>query len=173
MNKQQTYQSVHHHLNKWQQSLAQVDEVRAKFGAAEKPGSPIGADAVAEIRRAENRALRQWEELQEAVERWSEMVLKSRPPLPEILKTLRANMPTLQAEYGVTSLAVIGNYAKGNDYEAGRLELMFDYKGAFTLLTQVALQEHLEDFLGVKVNLVTKSVIEERERHLMAEAMPV
>ena len=173
MNKQQAYQSVRHHLNKWQQSLAHVDEVSAKFGAAEKPGSLIGADAVAEIRRAENRALRQWEKLQEAVERWSEMALKSRPPLPEILQTLRANMPALQAEYGVTSLAVIGDYAKGDDYEAGRLELMFDYNGALTLLTQVALQEHLEDFLGVNVNLVTKSVIEERERHLLAEAVPV
>ena len=173
MNKQQAYQSVRHHLNNWQQSLTQVDEVRAKFGAAEKPESPIGADAVAEIRRAENRALRQWEKLQEAVERWSEMVLKSRPPLPEILQTLRANMPALQAEYGVTSLAVIGDYAKGNDYEAGCLELVFDFKGAFTLLTQVALQEHLEDLLGVNVNLVTKSVIEERERHLLAEAVPV
>ena len=173
MNKQQAYQTVRHHLNKWQQSLAQVDEVSAKFGVAEKPGSPIGADAVAEIRRAENRALRQWEELQEAAERWSGIVLKSRPPLPEILKTLRANMPALQAEYGVTSLAVIGDYAKIDNYEAGQLELMFDYHGALTLLTQVALQEHLEDFLGVKVNLVTKSVIKERERHLLAEAVPV
>lgn len=173
MNKQQAYQSVRHHLNKWQQSLAQVDEVRVKFGTAEKPGSPIGTNAVAEIRRAENRALRQWEELQEAVERWSEMALKSRPPLPEILQTLRANLPALQAEYGITSLSVIGDYAKGDNYEAGRLELMFDYNGAFTLLNQVALQEHLEDFLGVNVNLVTKSVIEERERHLLAEAVPV
>ena len=173
MNKQQAYQSLHHHLNKWQQSLSQVDEVRAKFGAAEKPGSPIGTNAVAEIRRAENRALRQWKELQEAVERWSDLVLKSRPPLPEILQTLRANMPALEAEYGVTSLAVIGDYAKGDAYEAGCLELMFDYQGAFTLLTQVALQEYLEDFLGVNVNLVTKSVIEERERHLLAEAVPV
>ena len=33
------------------------------------------------------------------------MVLKSRPSLQEILKALRDNIPMLQAEYGVTSLA--------------------------------------------------------------------
>ena len=173
MNKQQAYETVRDRLREWQQALAQVDEVRARFGAAEAPGAAIGADAVAEIRRAENRALRQWEELQDAVGRWSGMVLESRPPLQEVLKTLRANMPALQAEYGVTSLAVIGDYTRGDDYEACRLELMFDYRRPFTLLTQVALQECLEDSLGVKVNLVTKSVIEERERHLLDGAVSV
>ena len=161
MNKQQAYQSVRHHLNKWQQSLSQADEVRAKFGAAEKPESPIGADAVAEIRRAENRALRQWEELQEAVERWSGMVLKSRPPLPEILKTLRANMPTLQAEYGVTSLAIIGDYAKGDDYEACILELMVDLKRPLGYAF-IGMEHHLRDLLGVKVRMIHKSIIKEK-----------
>ena len=101
------------------------------------------------------------------------MVLKSRPPLQEVLKTLRANMPTLQAEYGVASLAVIGPYAKGDDYEASRLELMYDYNRSFTLLTQIALAEHLEDSLGVRVNLVTKFVIEERAPYLLDDAVPV
>ena len=173
MNKQQAYETVRSRLREWQQALAQVDEVRARFGAAENPGAAIGADAVAEIRRAENRALRGWEELQDAVARWSGMVSESRLPLHEILKTLRANMPALQAKYGVTSLAVIGDYARGDDYEAGRLELMFDFNRGFTLLTQVALEEHLADFLGVKVSTVTKSVIAEREPHLLAGAVPV
>ena len=173
MNKQQAYETVRSRLREWQQALAQVDEVRSRFGVAENPGAAIGADAVAEIRRAENRALRGWEELQDAMERWSGMVMESRPPLQEILKTLRANMPALEAKYGVTSLAVIGDYARGDDYEAGRLELMFDFKRGFTLLTQVALEEHLADSLGVKVTTVTKSVIEEREPHLLPGAVPV
>ena len=182
MDKHQAYQTVRHHLREWQQALAQVDEAHAKFGVTGKPaadihtaqsGPPIGAEGVEEIRRAENRALRQWEELQEAVERWNGMVLKSRPPLQEVLKILRKNMPMLQAEYGVTSLAVIGPYAKGEDYEACRLELMFEYKGSFTLIHQIKAEEHLSDLLGVKVSLVTKSVIEERERYLLDEAVPV
>ena len=173
MNKQQAYQSVRHHLNKWQQSLTQVDEVRAKFEAAEKPGSPIGADAVAEIRRAENRALRQWAELQEAVERWSEMVLESRPPLPEILKTLRANMPALQAEYGVTSLAVIGDYAKGDDYEACILELMVDLKRPLGYAF-IDLEHHISDLLGVKVRMVHQSIIKEKyPQNVLTESVPV
>lgn len=182
MDKQQAYQSVGHHLRQWQQALAVVDEVHAKFGVAGKPGPDIhtsqsgpaiGAEGVEEIRKVENRALRKWEELQEAVERWNGMVLKARPPLQEVLKILRANMPLLQAEYGVTSLAVIGPYAKGDDYEACRLDLMVDYKRVPSLIGLIRHQEELGELLGVKVSLVTKSVIEERESHLLAESVPV
>lgn len=172
VDKQQAYQSVRQCLERWQDTLALVDEVRARFGAADNPGAAIGADALAEIRRAENRALRQWEELQEAVERWNGMVLKSRPPLQEILKTLRANMPALEAEYGVTSLAVIGDYAKGDDYEAGRLELMVDFKRTLGLKF-FGMNRELSDLLGVQVSVVTKSVIAEREPHLLLGAVPV
>ena len=182
MDKQQAYQSVRHHLRQWEQALAAVDEVHAKFGVTGKPGPdihtsqsglPIGAEGVEEIRRAENRALRHWEELQEAVERWNGMVLKSRPPLQEVLKTLRANMPALHAEYGVVSMAIIGPYAKGDDYEASRLDLMVDYKRVPSLIGLIRHQEELGDLLGVKVSLVTKSVIEEREPHILDESVPV
>ena len=182
MDKQQAYQSVRLHLRQWEQALAVVDEVHAKFGVAGKAGPDIhtsqsgpaiGAEGVEEIRKAENRALRQWEELQEAVERWNGMVLKSRPPLQEILKILRANMPMLQAEYGVASIAIIGPYAKGNDYEASRLELVVDYERVPDLIGFIEHQEKLSDLLGLKVGLVTKSVITEREPHLLNGAVLV
>ena len=182
MDKQQAYQSVRRYLRKWEQELAAVDEVHAKFGAKGKPGPDIhysqsgpsiGAEGVEEIRKAENRALRQWEELQEAVERWNGMVLKSRPSLQEVLKTLRANMPMLQAECGVASIAVIGPYAKGDDYEANRLELVVDYERVPDLIGFIEHQERLSDLLGVKVGLVTKSVITEREPHLLDGAVLV
>ena len=181
MDKQQAYQSVRHQLRQWEQALAAVDGVHAKHGVAGKPapdihtsqsGLPIGTEAVEEIRRAENRALRQWEELQEAVERWNGMVLKSRPPLQEILKILRANMPALLAEYGVISLAVIGPYAKGDDYEASRLDLMVDFERPLGLKF-FGMDDDLGDLLGVKVHVVTKSVIVERESHLLDDAVPV
>jgi predicted nucleotidyltransferase len=181
MDKQQAYQTVRHYLRQWQQALAQVDEVHAKFGAAEtpgpdrrtlQPGQPIGGKGVEEIRKAENRALRKWEDLQEAVERWSAMVLRSRPPLAEVLNTLRAEMPTLRAEYGVTSLAVIGPYAKGDDYEASRLDLMVDFKRPLGFKF-FGMDRELSDLLGVKVSVVTKSVIEEREPHLLDGAVSV
>ena len=181
MDKQQAYESVCHHLREWQQTLAQVDEIHAKFGVAGKPapdihtlqsGPPIGAEGVEEIRKAENCALRRWEELQEAVEHWNGMVLKSRPPLQEIVKTLRANMPMLQAEYGVTSLSVIGPYAKGDEYEAGQLDLMIGFEQP-PGLKFFGMNRELSDLLGVKVHVVTKSVIEEREPHLLDRAVPV
>ena len=96
------------------------------------------------------------------------MVLKSRPPLQEILKILRANMPALLAEYGVISLAVIGPYAKGDDYEASRLDLMVDFERPLGLKF-FGMDDDLGDLLGVKVHVVTKSVIVERESHLLDE----
>jgi predicted nucleotidyltransferase len=182
MDKQQAYQTVRHYLRQWQQALAQVDEVHAKFGAAEtpgpdrrtlQPGQPIGGKGVEEIRKAENRALRKWEDLQEAVERWSAMVLRNRPPLQEVLKILRANMPALEAEYGVTSLAVIGPYAKGDDYEASRLDIMVEYHRPLGY-GFIGMENDLSDLLGVKVHLVTRSVIEERyPQSVLDESAPV
>ena len=181
MDKEQAYEEIRHTLREWERALADVDEVHAKFGAAETPGpdmrtllpgQPIGAKGVEEIRKAENRALRKWEELQEAVERWSGMALRSRPPLAEVLNTLRAEMPSLRAEYGVTSLAVIGPYAKGDDFEAGRLDLMVDFQRPLGLKF-FGMDRELSDLLGVKVSVVTKSVIEEREPHLLDGAVPV
>ena len=63
MDKQQAYQSVRHQLRQWEQALAAVDEVHAKYGVAGKPapdiqtlqsGPPVGAEGVEEIRRVEN-----------------------------------------------------------------------------------------------------------------------
>ncbi len=181
MDKQQAYQAVRHYLREWEQMLAAVDEVQARLGMSEVPGPdmhtlqsgpPIGAEGVEEIRKAENRVLCKWEELQEAVDRWNGMVLRNRPPLQEVLKTLRANMPALEAEYGVTSLAVIGPYAKGDDYEASRLELMVDFQRPLGLKF-FGMDRELSDLLGVKVSVVTKSVIEEREPHLLDGAVSV
>ena len=181
MDKQQTYQEIRHYLREWERALEHVDEVHAKFGVTgtpgpdritRQPGQPIGAKGVEEIRKAEICALREWEELQEAVERWSGMVLRSRPPLEEVLNTLRAEMPTLRAEYGVASLAVIGPYARGDDYEASRLELMVDFQRPLGFKF-FGMDRELSDLLGVKVSVVTKSVIEEREPHLLDGAVPV
>ena len=181
MDKQQAYQSVRRHLREWEQALSEVDEAHSKHGVAGKPGpdayssrsgSAIGAEGVEEIRRAENRGLRKWEDLQEAVERWNGMVLKSRPPLQEILKTLRANLPKLQAEYGVASIAIIGPYAKGDDYEACQLDLVVDFKRV-PGLEFFGMDREWGELLGVKVHVVTKSVIEEREPHLLNGAVPV
>lgn len=181
MDKQQAYETLRYHLQEWEQALERVDEVHAKFGAPGKPGPDIhtlqsgpsiGVEGVEEIRKAENRALRKWEELQEAVERWNGMVLKSRPPLQEILKTLRANMPMLQADYGVASIAIIGPYAKGEDYETGQLDLMIGFERT-PGLEFFGMGRELGDLLGVKVSVVTKSVIEERQPHLLDGAVPV
>ncbi len=55
------------------------------------------------------------------------MVLRNRPPLQEVLQDPPGEYarPGVGVS-GVTSLAVIGPYAKGDDYEASRLELMVE-----------------------------------------------
>ncbi len=182
MDKQQAYEEIRHCLREWEQELEYVDEVHTKFGIAGtagpderslQPGQHIGTKGVEEIRKAETRALRKWEELQEAVDRWNGMVLKCRPSLQEVLKVLREELPGLQAEYAVASLAVIGPYAKGDDYEASRLDLMVAFKHPLGLKF-FGLEHHLSDLLGVKVHLVTKSVIEERyPQSILVESVPV
>ena len=182
MDKQVAYQNVRRHLREWEQALARVDAVQAEFGAAGAPGPDtrtleagpaLGARGVEEIRQAENRALRQWQELQEAVERWNATVLQARPSLDEVLALLRAAMPKLQAEYGVTGLAVIGPYAKGDDYEAARLDLVVEYNRQLGYAF-FGLESDLSDAVGVPVYLWTKDVIDKHSRELaLGEAVAV
>jgi hypothetical protein len=73
--------------------------------------------------------------------------------LDDIRKELRAEMPTLRARYHVKRLGICGSYVRGEHTDASDLDLLVTFTETPDLLEFVGLKQHLEDTLGLPVDL--------------------
>ena len=79
-----------------------------------------------------------------------------------IAEILRSQMPELSRRYKVASLGIFGSYLRGEADEESDIDLLVDLEDAgepLTLLEFIALENHLSDLLGTKVDLVEKSAL--------------
>jgi predicted nucleotidyltransferase len=96
--------------------------------------------------------------------------------LEELKTALRALMPSLEREYGVSSIELFGSYVRGEQDEESDLDLLveFDPDRDLSLLKFVGLQLELSDRLGLQVDLVEKRSIKPRLRdRILHEAVPL
>jgi len=69
-------------------------------------------------------------------------------------------MPEPCNRYEVGALGVFGSYLRGEADEKSDLDLLVDMEeGSLTLLQFIALENHLSDLLGLKVDLVEMSTL--------------
>ncbi len=83
-------------------------------------------------------------------------------PAEVIAEILRSQMPELSRRYKVASLGIFGSYLRGEADEESDIDLLVDLEDAgepLTLLEFIALENHLSDLLGTKVDLVEKSAL--------------
>jgi hypothetical protein len=76
--------------------------------------------------------------------------------LDEHLTKLRELLPVLKEDYDVNTLEVFGSYLRGEENKLSDLDLLVTYHETPSLFQFVALENHLSDALGVKVDLVMK-----------------
>ncbi len=96
--------------------------------------------------------------------------------LEELKTALRALLPSLEQEYGVSSIEIFGSYVRGEQDEESDLDLLveFDPESTLSLFGFVGLQQELSDRLGVRVDLVEKRSIKPRLRdRILHEAIPL
>ena len=96
--------------------------------------------------------------------------------LEELKTALRALLPSLEREYGVSSIEIFGSYVRGEQDEESDLDLLveFDPDRGLSLFNFVGLQQELSDHLGVRVDLVEKRSIKRRLRdRILHEAVPL
>ena len=72
-----------------------------------------------------------------------------------ILDRLKAEAPSLRAKYGVTSLAVFGSMARGDDREGSDVDVLVTFEGKATFDNFMGLKLDLEDLFGRSVDLLT------------------
>ncbi len=95
--------------------------------------------------------------------------------LENVLQVLRENMPELSRRYKVKSLGVFGSYVRGEADEDSDIDLLVVLEDELlTLLQFIALENHLSDLLGVKVDLVEKNALKPAiGRHILEEVQAV
>jgi hypothetical protein len=94
--------------------------------------------------------------------------------LHEIQSILHVHADELRQRYGLANLAVFGSVVRGEARENSDVDILTDLCKPISLLTLVEAQYHIEDLLGVKVDLVpARSVRPELKERILSEALPV
>jgi len=87
---------------------------------------------------------------------------------------LRGQLPFLAQRFRVRSLGIFGSHARQEQREGSDLDVLVTFEEEPSLLAFIALENHLTDLLGVKVDLVMedalKPVLGER---ILRELVPV
>lgn len=90
----------------------------------------------------------------------------------EILRILREHRDELCREYGVKSLALFGSASRNEATERSDVDLLVEFDHPIGLLHLIGTEQHLEDLLGTKVDLVLRrAVIPELNPRIFSEAM--
>jgi len=77
---------------------------------------------------------------------------------------LRRETPQVRARFGVRRLALFGSVARDEARPDSDVDVLVEFDGPVTLDRYMALKFHLEDALGVRVDLVTTSGLKPRAR---------
>jgi len=94
--------------------------------------------------------------------------------LKKILEILHQQIPLLKERYGVEKLEVFGSYVRDEQEKDSDLDILVTYRQVPTLLGFIALENHLSDLLGVKVDLVMKDSLKPKiGQQILREAVPV
>lgn len=76
-----------------------------------------------------------------------------------IVDRLRADEPTLRAEYAVRSLALFGSAARGHARPASDIDLLIEFDRPVGLMHFSRTARHLTDVLGAPVDLVLRRAV--------------
>ncbi|HWK46586.1 MAG TPA: nucleotidyltransferase family protein [Stellaceae bacterium] len=83
----------------------------------------------------------------------------------QVITLLKQHEPELR-DAGMATLFLFGSVARNEALDASDVDVFFDAERSqgFTLFDLVALQERMQDILGVKVDLMTRKGIHPRRR---------
>ena len=79
----------------------------------------------------------------------------------ELKKLLQTKKPYLKEKYKVTAISIFGSYSRDEATSDSDLDILVDFEEPIGL-EFVDLADELEEFLGVKVDLVSKNGVKDR-----------
>lgn len=90
----------------------------------------------------------------------------------EVLRILSDHRDDLRREYGVRSLALFGSAVRNEASGESDVDLLVEFDRPIGLFHLIATEQHLEDLLGAKVDLVLRrAVLPELKHRIFSEAV--
>ena len=77
----------------------------------------------------------------------------------DIKRILAKHKRELKERYGVKEIAIFGSFVRGEAKEDSDLDILVEFDKVPDLLKFIEVEEYIESLLGIKVDLVRKSVI--------------
>jgi len=96
--------------------------------------------------------------------------------LEKLISILKDYKKELKKRYGVKEIGVFGSFVRGEDKKKSDLDILveFEEEAKIGLLKFVNMENYLSELLGVKVDLVEKSVLKPRiGKHILKEVVPL
>ena len=101
-------------------------------------------------------------------------MIHSLPTLEEIQHQLQQELPLLQKEYRVATLALFGSYVRREQTDSSDLDILVTFTHTPDLLHVIELENYLSDQLGLQVDLVMRSALKPMlKQTILQEMMPV
>ena len=75
----------------------------------------------------------------------------------DLLKSRREAILQIAAKHGAYNLRIFGSVARGEADSNSDVDLLVEFKGGTTLLGHAALEQELEELLGIKVDVVREA----------------
>lgn len=90
------------------------------------------------------------------------------------LETLREHLPEITRRFQVRSLGVFGSYVRHEEGPESDLDILVSFTEPPGLLTFLALENHLTDLLGIKVDLVMRDALKPTiGQKILSEVVPL
>jgi len=94
--------------------------------------------------------------------------------LTEIKKKLQQNLPEITGRFQVKSLSLFGSYVRGRQRKSSDLDVLVKFNEPPSFFEFLALERHLSDLLGLKVDLVMKEALKPGiGERVLAEAIAI
>ena len=77
----------------------------------------------------------------------------------EILEALRQQGPDLRTRFKVRSIGLFGSFVQNEPRKGSDIDLLVEFEEAVGLFHYIALEDHLSQLLGRKVDLVMRSAL--------------
>lgn len=94
--------------------------------------------------------------------------------LERIKNILKEHKEKLREKYGVKEIGIFGSCVRGDQKKTSDVDILVDFeeKAKIGLLKFINLENYISDFLGVKVDLVSRNALKPRiGKHILKEVI--
>jgi predicted nucleotidyltransferase/DNA-binding XRE family transcriptional regulator len=101
------------------------------------------------------------------------LLVAARPRPSKVLEVHREQIRQIAGQHRAGNVRVFGSVARGNDGPDSDLDFLVTFDEEASLLDQAALNEDLEEVLGVPVHVVSDRALRDRDAQIAREAVAV